>query len=1152
MSVQHTGGGWLRYVWIALLAALLCACPHDKGQQKHLVGTDYPANLAGDVNGAPGANEATGLLSHALPSLSTGCLQWSGSAWTIASCGGASGVTSAYVYQPGGSAGANVYTSFSSLYTVISAVAGPIIVLVDDSFTSPAVIPSGSYSLSNVTFWGVANASNEFASLQFASGATVSASAIYFHNIEVSMAGSAPIFTDGSYLYLEGWLSSFSPTASSPMFSVTAGGNFVVQMYGGNFGDGTNPVVTIATGATMYWNGNGSDVEPYAVTGSGAAAGANYAYDAATIVHSSGAGADLGTYSAQDALFRLFGLPTGTGLWYESSGSPNGAAIALDGDVTQGALSGSNVPLTVTALQGNAVSSTAPTTHYSLIWGGSSWAPSLVSLSSGVTGNLAVGNVAPGTSPQVLMTTTGPTTAWETISQDMSLGATGAATVSGLQANSLPSLSSCHSSGGYLEWTGSAWTCGSGGSSVTWANDLSGSTNSDQYVASISGNAGGGGAVPLSANAYLSAASSSHSYIDLTGANSSYGYAKFLNYVYAPSFDAAATSGAVGLGNVNAGTVTIGNTANTLTTELIGHPLEFFVQGTQVGKLNASSSDYLYLDTSQHTQLAPGSLLTTSGNMSVDAAATLNLGASTATGWQLGNASTTLVGEIIGNPVEIFAGASQLAYLKLSASDYLYLGASGSEAQHLPTGITFQNGVASPTFQQSALTANANPNSITISTQAPANLSGATVANNTPGSLLVSFPNPGSTTSQGLHAALKIQDNSQNVAWIGNYAAVTSGNSGYSGIWLGGGTSGITPTNANYALLSDGTNLTVNAPGSGTIYVNANGSGLAEFTSAAFSPQANNGLSLGTGALGWSTINSEYFVTAASSVFGGSGAAWEFPSSFAYGAIAFSGAASSGAGAPLYITAQNAASSGGHPGGPLYLLSGGPNGGGGTPGFVGVGIGGATSTLFTPTGTAGGFEVADSNAVQFMVGNGGVISGGNTAFTQLWLGNGTTSWTPSTTNYMLSYASSVGLTMNVPASGGTIYLSTNGNAQVSVSSSLIGFVAPVGGYAANNALAWSNASVSCTAGGTITLTASQYADPVIILTGTLPSNTTVVFPSTVGAIWHVLDQTSRSSHTLSAQVGSGSAEALPTASSSAWPGQWVDVGCLVANTTLIK
>lgn len=53
--------------------------------------------------------------------------------------------------------------------------------------------------------------------------------------------------------------------------------------------------------------------------------------------------------------------PTGTGFPYVNSGSWNSAAVTLGGDVSEGARSGSSVPVTVTGLQGVSVLTTSPT-----------------------------------------------------------------------------------------------------------------------------------------------------------------------------------------------------------------------------------------------------------------------------------------------------------------------------------------------------------------------------------------------------------------------------------------------------------------------------------------------------------------------------------------------------------------------------------------------------------------------------------------------------------------------------------------------------------------------------------------------------------------------------------------------------------------------
>ena len=76
-------------------------------------------------------------------------------------------------------------------------------------------------------------------------------------------------------------------------------------------------------------------------------------------------------------------------------------------------------------------------------------------------------------------------------------GSSNSQTVIGIQGN--PISNATPTNGQVLTWNsvGSYWIPQSTGSAVTWASDLVGSTNTNQFIAAISGNAGAGGTVLL-------------------------------------------------------------------------------------------------------------------------------------------------------------------------------------------------------------------------------------------------------------------------------------------------------------------------------------------------------------------------------------------------------------------------------------------------------------------------------------------------------------------------------------------------------------------------------------------------------------------------------------------------------------------------------
>ena len=129
-----------------------------------------------------------------------------------------------------------------------------------------------------------------------------------------------------------------------------------------------------------------------------------------------------------------------------------------------------------------------------------------------------------------------------------------------------------------------------GGSAVTWANDLSGSGSTHQYVGSISGVGGAGGDVPLTAGARITAASTTHAYIDLSAAASNYGYFKSGTGGFSgPSLDAI--SGGITLGGTVATSATIGNaTTTTAVTASVVTAGNFQVSVNSVNSLRVTNS----------------------------------------------------------------------------------------------------------------------------------------------------------------------------------------------------------------------------------------------------------------------------------------------------------------------------------------------------------------------------------------------------------------------------------------------------------------------------------------------------------------------------------------------------------------------------------
>lgn len=231
-----------------------------------------------------------------------------------------------YVFRPGGVAGANVFTSFAALYAALPGASSngtrpSTTILVDDSFTSPAVIPAGAYNLDGVTFDSIGSSSGfGGATLNIASGVTISATSLGFQGgLVVTYLGAAPcIALAAGSLFLYVGLDTYLQSTTADAFLAVTGGSAVVLMEGAYMGDGVHATVTAASPGTCEVLAFSSEVDTAAVSGAGGAATITWTdvppflpQGAGTVVTQySGVGAFTNALQGQSALPLKLGVGT--------------------------------------------------------------------------------------------------------------------------------------------------------------------------------------------------------------------------------------------------------------------------------------------------------------------------------------------------------------------------------------------------------------------------------------------------------------------------------------------------------------------------------------------------------------------------------------------------------------------------------------------------------------------------------------------------------------------------------------------------------------------------------------------------------------------------------------------------------------------------
>jgi len=152
-----------------------------------------------------------------------------------------------YIFQPGGVAGGNTYTTWADLYAALQVNAGPKTIYFDDSIVTPAVIPAGVYALPETAFDNARM--GQSCAVEVSNGVSwTGLTAI--NNVEIDFLNSAIVESLGQRaIFFEG--ATINALGTAPIWEVPAGAQF--QCFKGTFFNAIPgaPVVDVLAGQTF-------------------------------------------------------------------------------------------------------------------------------------------------------------------------------------------------------------------------------------------------------------------------------------------------------------------------------------------------------------------------------------------------------------------------------------------------------------------------------------------------------------------------------------------------------------------------------------------------------------------------------------------------------------------------------------------------------------------------------------------------------------------------------------------------------------------------------------------------------------------------------------------------------------------------------------
>lgn len=193
---------------------------------------------------------------------------------------------STFVFQPGGVASTNVFTSFTALYAALNVAApasangtrSPTTIQFDDSFVSPAVIPPGTYNLDSVTWDAVASdaTASGGAAVSIPAGVSIVAGQMRMRGaLQITVSQATDVVTVGAGEEFNLWGSEsidLQCTAAGHLVNVNGAGAFgyCFVTEGSLAGDGVHAVFNLGAAGGMAVDAYTCSLAAGAVTGAGA------------------------------------------------------------------------------------------------------------------------------------------------------------------------------------------------------------------------------------------------------------------------------------------------------------------------------------------------------------------------------------------------------------------------------------------------------------------------------------------------------------------------------------------------------------------------------------------------------------------------------------------------------------------------------------------------------------------------------------------------------------------------------------------------------------------------------------------------------------------------------------------------------------------